>query len=133
MTTAVYDGQCVLCNTTRRFVCALDWFRRAEWLDLHNREEVDARYPWLDYEKAMGEIHVIDSEDDVYAGYYGVRRMFRDVPLGVPIWAFLHLPGMDRFGKRAYVYIARNRYEINRFFGVELDPCEDGMCKIPQR
>ncbi|MEL6270381.1 MAG: DUF393 domain-containing protein [Chloroflexota bacterium] len=133
MTTTVFDGNCVLCKSTKAFVTALDWFNRVEWLDLHNRDEVDSRYPWLDYERAMGEIHVIDSEEEVYAGYYGVRRMFRDLPLGLPIWAVLAIPGMDRIGKRAYGYIARHRYEINRFFGVELDPCEDGVCKIPTR
>ncbi len=112
-------------------VQALDWLNRVEFLDLHNHEEVARRYPWLDHEKAMGEIHVVDAEDEVYAGYYGVRRMARDLPLGLPVWLFLQLPGMDRIGKRAYGWVARNRYEINRFFGVELDECEDGVCKIP--
>lgn len=132
MTTTVYDGNCVLCNTTKHLITLLDWLRRVEWVDLHDRDMVDARYPWLDYDRAMGEIHVIDGENDVYAGYYGVRRLLRDVPLGLPVWALLHLPGMERIGKRAYGYIARHRYQINRFFGVELDEgCEDGVCKLP--
>lgn len=128
MTVTVYDGQCVICNSTRRMVTALDWLRRIKWLDLHQRDTVEARYPWLDYERAMGEIHVIDSQEDIYAGYFGVRRMLRDLPLGLPVWALLHLPGMDWVGQRVYRWVARNRYEINRAFGVE---CDDGMCKIP--
>ena len=130
-TTTVYDGNCVLCNSTRRLVQALDWLNRVEFLDLHDRETVEERYPWLDYEQAMGAIHVVDAEDEVYAGYYGVRRMTRDLPLGLPVWLFLQLPGMDRIGKRAYGWVARHRYEINRFFGVELDDCEDGVCTVP--
>lgn len=130
-TTTVYDGHCVICNSTRRAVTALDWLNRVEFLDLHNRPEVERRYPWLDYEKAMGEIHVVDGENAVYAGYFGVRRLARDLPLGLPVWAVLHLPGMDWVGQRVYAWVARNRYSINRAFGVELDECEDGVCKIP--
>ena len=131
MTTAIYDGFCLICNQTRRTVMALDWFNRVEWLDLHNQEVVEERYPWLTYEQAMGAIHVVDSEDEIYAAYFAVRRMMRDLPLGLPIWAVLHIPGMDWIGQRVYMWIARNRYKINKFFGVELDECVDGYCKLP--
>jgi len=131
MTTAIFDGNCVICQQTKRVVGLLDWMNRVEFLDLHNAEEVEARYPWLDHEQAMGEIHVVDSESEIYAGYFGVKRMLRDVPLGVPVWAFLHLPGMDRFGRRAYGWVARNRYQINKLVGVDLATCDDGTCKIP--
>lgn len=131
MTTTIYDGQCVICQMSRRVISLLDWFGRVEWLDLHDRETVSRRYPWLDHAQAMGEIHVVDSETDVYAGYYGVRRLLREVPLGLPVWAVLSIPGMDRWGRRAYGWVARNRYAINRFVGVDLEPCEDGVCKIP--
>lgn len=131
MTTAIFDGRCVICQQTRRMVRLFDWLNRVEFLDLHDHDTVTARYPWLDHEQAMGEIHVVDSQAEVYAGYYGVRRMLRDLPLGWPVWAFLHLPGMDRFGKRAYGWVARNRYAINRLVGVDLETCDDGTCKIP--
>jgi len=131
MTTAIYDGYCVICNQTRRTVTALDWFNRVEWVDLHNREVVEQRYPWLDYEQAMGAIHMVDSEDEIYAAYFGVRRMMRDLPLGLPIWVILHIPGMDWIGQRVYAWIARNRYKINKLFGVDLNECENGFCKLP--
>jgi predicted DCC family thiol-disulfide oxidoreductase YuxK len=132
MTTAVFDGRCVLCQQTRRMVRLLDWFRRVEFLDLHDHQTVHDRYPWLDHEQAMGEIHVIDDRDEVHTGYYGVRRMLRDLPLGVPVWGLLHLPGMDRIGRRAYGWVARHRYQINRLVGVDLTSCDDGSCKLPQ-
>lgn len=148
MTTTIYDGNCVICNSTRLMVTALDWLNRVEFLDLHNRDEVERRYPWLDYEKSMGAIHVVDSEDAIYEGYFGVRRMLRDLPLGLPLWALLHLPGTTHLGKRAYGWVARHRYQINKLLGVDLEEldaienraqqnkqgdstCEDGVCKIP--
>ncbi|MFZ4814386.1 MAG: thiol-disulfide oxidoreductase DCC family protein [Phototrophicaceae bacterium] len=132
MTTAIFDGRCVICQGTQRVVNALDWFKRVEFLDLHQHEAVSARYPWLDHDAAMGEIHVVDDQAHVYAGYFGTRRLLRDLPLGWPLWVILQVPGMDWVGQRVYKFIAKNRYTINRWMGVELEPCEDGICKIPQ-
>lgn len=136
MTVAIYDGHCVICNTTRRIVTALDWLKRVEFLDLHDQQAMDARFPQIDHEAAMGEIHVVADGDTVYPGFRGTRRMLRDLPLGLPLWAVLRLPIIgDWLGPRLYRFIARNRYAINRFFGVDLEAegeCEDGVCKIPQ-
>ena len=136
--TAVYDGHCVICNTTRRIVLALDWFNRVEFLDLHRQDEVAARFPGLDHEAAMGSIHVYDESGRVFAGFYGTRRLFRALPLALPLWALLHLPLVGNWlGPRIYRFIARHRYRINRMLGVNLEDiereeaeCEDGICKL---
>ena len=138
MITAVFDGHCVICNTTRRVVNALDWFGRVEFMDLHNRAEIETRFPTLEHDKAMGEIHVFDDNGQMYAGFAGTRRMLRVVPLGVPLWALMHLPGVSNWlGPKLYKFIANNRYAINRMLGVDLEhieredaACEDGVCKI---
>lgn len=139
MLTALYDGHCVICNTTRRLVRALDWFKRVEFLDLH-QPEAQTRYPHIDHAKAMGEIHVIDPSGRIFAGFYGTRRMFRALPLGLPVWAILRLPIIgDWLGVRVYRFIAKHRYAINRLLGVDLAKiqaeealCDDtGVCKIP--
>ncbi|NOG48941.1 MAG: DUF393 domain-containing protein [Chloroflexi bacterium] len=51
---AVFDGHCVICHTTRRIVQALDWFNRVEFLDLHDQQQVRARFPQIDRADAMG-------------------------------------------------------------------------------
>lgn len=130
MLTALYDGYCVICQSTRRTVKVLDWFNRVEFLDLHDTQQVETRYPELDFDDLMGEIHVIDREGQLFAGFDGTRRMLRELPLGFPLWLILKLPGMTRVGKRVYGYIARHRYRINRFFGVDLPDCVDGACKV---
>jgi predicted DCC family thiol-disulfide oxidoreductase YuxK len=133
MVTALFDGRCVICQTTRRIIHALDWFNRVEFVDLHNQALVAARYPDLDPEAMMGEIHVV-AEDGLYAGFNGMRRMLRETPLGFPLWALLSLPGMGWAGPKIYRFIARNRYAINKAFGIDLqedDNCVDGVCKLP--
>lgn len=133
MITAIYDGQCVICNASRRVVRALDWGRRVEFLDLHNATAIAHRYPDLDYAAAMGQVHVLDEHArtiaDSYGGFFGARRMMRETPLLWPLYGLLHLPGMTAIGQRVYRFIAAHRYEINRRFGVEI--CDDGACVIP--
>lgn len=136
MITAIYDGHCVICNTTRRLISAMDWLNRVEFLDLHNRTEVETRFPALDYDKSMGEIHVIDQTGNIFAGFYGTRRMLKSVPLGWPFWLMFYIPGVGNWlGPKFYRFIARNRYQINKMLGVdlsaqEMEDCED-VCKIP--
>jgi predicted DCC family thiol-disulfide oxidoreductase YuxK len=127
--TAVFDGRCVICQGTRSFVRALDWRGRVGFLDLHDRETVAQRYPSLDHDVAMGEIHVFDRAGRVYVGFAGTRRMLRELPLMFPVWLLLHLPGMMWLGARLYRWVARRRYAVNRLFGVDLAPCED-TCRV---
>jgi predicted DCC family thiol-disulfide oxidoreductase YuxK len=130
MVTAVFDGQCVICRGTRKTVQLLDWRKRVEFMDLHEWDRVAARYPALAYDSAMGEIHVYDSHGREFAGFEGTKRMLKEIPLGFPFWLIMQLPGMTWVGQRVYKFIAKHRYAINRLFGVEIAPCDDGVCKI---
>ena len=132
MTTAIYDGYCVICQQTRRTVKALDWLHRVEFLDLNDWEVVKAHYPSLEWDDVQGQIHVVQADGSILGGFWGTRRLLRELPLGIPLWLLLHLPGMNWLGPKIYRFIARHRYAINRFFGVELPQCENGACKIPQ-
>ena len=127
----LFDGYCVICNQTRRTVQALDWLNRVEFVDIHNWSTVEQRYPQLEFETAMGQVHVALPDGRLVGGFDGTRAMLRQLPLGYPFWLLFSLPVMrDRVGPAVYRFIARNRYRINRFFGVDI--CEDGSCKIPQ-
>jgi len=132
MITAIFDGHCVICQMTRQTVNTLDWFKRVEFLDLHQHQVVADRFPMLDSDALMGEIHVVTKDARIYAGFDGTKRILRDLPVGFPFWLLLQLPGMTWVGKRVYRFIAKHRYRINKWLGVELAPCVDGTCKIPQ-
>lgn len=127
MLTAIYDGQCVLCRQTRAMVRVLDWLHRVEFLDLHEGEAW-ARYPNLDYEAVMGAMHVVDKNGIMLAGFPGVRRILKELPLGFPLWLIMQLPGMNWLGNKVYGFIAKHRYTINRLVGAPV--CENGVCKV---
>lgn len=130
MLTALYDGKCVICQSTCGALRALDWLKRIEFVDLHEADDRSERYGHLHHERLMREIHVLDDEGRVYTGFAGTRRMLKEAPLGFPLWLLLQLPGSDALGKRLYRFIARRRYRINALLGNELPDCADGSCKM---
>lgn len=130
MLTALYDGKCVICQSTCGTLRALDWLKRIEFVDLHEADDRSERYGHLHHERLMREIHVLDDEGRVYTGFAGTRRMLKEAPLGFPLWLLLQLPGSDALGKRLYRFIARRRYRINALLGNELPDCADGSCKM---
>ena len=67
MLTALYDGNCVVCQSTCETMRALDWRGRIEFVDLHQGSAWRERFPELTPEQLMREIHVIDRGGQVYA------------------------------------------------------------------
>ena len=130
MLTALYDGNCLVCQSTCETMRALDWLRRIDFVDLHAGGAVTERYRHLSHERLMSEIHVLDAEGKLYAGFAGMRRMLKEVPLGFPLWLLLQLPGTDGIGQRVYRFIARRRYRINKLLGVDLPDCAEGSCQL---
>ena len=130
MLTTIYDGKCVICQSTRKTILTFDWLKRIEFLDLHDVDTLMQRYPNLEFDQLFGEIHVIEPQGELYKGFYGTKRMLKELPLGFPLWLLLQLPGMDWVGNKVYRWVARNRYKINKLFGREIPDCVDGVCKL---
>ena len=128
MLTALYDGQCLVCQSTCDTMRALDWLKRIEFVDLHAGDFADRGYGGLSRERLMSEIHVFDEAGRLYVGFAGTRRMLREAPLGFPLWLLLQLPGADWIGRRLYRFIARRRYRINALLGKDIPDCADGSC-----
>lgn len=129
MLTALYDGRCIICLSTRGTISALDWRHRVRFIDLQDGDAWQSRFPQLKDADLLGEIHVIDERGKVFAGIYGTRRMLRELPLGWPIWLLLQAPGADKLGAVLYRFIARRRYRINRLFGKAIPDCYDSNCE----
>lgn len=129
MLTALYDGNCLICQSTCASLRALDWLERVDFVDLHDHASWRSHGLAFDQERLMGEIHVLDAEGRLYAGFPGIRRLLRELPLGLPIWLLLRLPGMDRLGQRIYRAIALRRYRVNALLGKNLPDCGSDKCK----
>jgi predicted DCC family thiol-disulfide oxidoreductase YuxK len=73
-------------------------------------------------------MHVVGDDGRLLAGFEGVRRLLRELPLGFPLWLLFRLPGMSWLGVKVYQFIAHNRYRINKLVGVPV--CENSTCKV---
>ena len=127
-TVVIYDGLCGLCQSSVKLLRRLDWLHRLTFRDAHS-EAVREDYPDLSLDDLMGEIHVVTADGRVLTGYKGVREQIRHLPLVAWLYPLLFLPGIKRIGPRIYGWIARNRYRINRLFGMPL-PCDGETCSV---
>lgn len=129
MLTALYDGKCALCRSTCAAMRKLDWLKRIDFVDLHEGGWARDRFSNLSRASLMREIHVIDADGRLYAGFAGTRRMLKEAPLGFPLWLLLQLPGADAVGRAVYRFIARRRYRINALLGKDLPDCGNDCCE----
>ena len=113
--TALYDGHCAFCRACCRCLRALDWRGRIDFIDMHSRDTPP--------DPALLGAMQAHADGETLAGFHAVRRLLRELPLTMPLWLLLRLPGADWLGERVYRFIARNRYRIG-------GACECGVCAI---
>lgn len=122
---AFFDSECIVCQTIHTVLGALDWQHNITWVNLHDKTLVQAYLPEIDYDahydELMYEIHVKTEQRGILRGFAAARHLLGRVPLGVPLWALMWLPGVDWLGDKTYKFISANRYRVNQLFGRELD------------
>ncbi|HEY6387368.1 MAG TPA: DUF393 domain-containing protein [Candidatus Acidoferrum sp.] len=121
--TVLYDGACNLCRASMSRVRRMDPGALIELLDLRDTS-VPARFPQVNLDEAMRLMQAVDPRGCVYSGADAWARIGLELP-GWKLAAWLLLvPGIHFIAKRAYGWIARNRYRWNR------ELCEDGTCAL---
>lgn len=112
----LYDGQCSLCVSSMLFVKRLDWRGRIDYQDARDWQAVSPRFPDLQQQAVLKQIHVIQPDGQVHVGFEGVRVLVRYLPPVAWLYPLLYLPGAAWFGHRIYAFVARNRYLLSRVF-----------------
>lgn len=122
----LYDGRCPLCQRSARSLRRLDWRRRLHFQDCRDAANLPPSAVPLDAGRMLEEMHLVTPDRRrVYAGFAVFRWMAWRIPVLLPFAWLLYLPGVPWLGRRAYRWVARNRYH--------LVPCHDGVCKLPRR
>lgn len=123
----LYDGMCILCTQTQTLVKWFDWLGRVERLNAQDFGTVYRRFPELHDQDILGEIYVQSQAGDWLVGFFGMRYLAWQLPLGWLTLPILYFPGMNILGPKLYKWVARRRYKINKMLGRE---CVDGACKL---
>ncbi len=126
----VYDGQCGLCMRSVRLIKSLDRRRAFDYVDAQNRSVVTSRWPALDLDAILGQIHVVLPSGEVYIGYKAVRQIAAKLPVICFIAPVMGWPGIAWVGDKVYRWVAAHRYQFNRLMG-KADICAGGTCQLP--
>ncbi|MCI0528888.1 MAG: DUF393 domain-containing protein [Nitrospira sp.] len=107
--TLIYDANCHLCESTKNVVSR--WGRNREIRFLHFEDpQVCALQPDLYGIEYLDSIRFIDRGGKSWKGADAVRHLLKILPFGRPLAWVLSLPGMYYLARKAYVWVARNRY-----------------------
>jgi predicted DCC family thiol-disulfide oxidoreductase YuxK len=121
----LYDGECALCRRSIAILQRLDWLHRLTYVNIRERKALPVSEPALDPDRLLQEMHLLTPEGGrVYHGFAAFRWMAWRLP---PLWTMaplLYLPGVPTLGQRAYLWVARNRFQ--------LVPCHGGVCTLPR-
>lgn len=122
----LYDGQCPLCQRAVHWLKRLDWFKRLRFQDCRDTANLPKSDVPLSLERMLEEMHLLTPDrKHAYAGYQAFRWMAWRMPLTMWLAPLLYVPGMPWLGNKAYLWVAKNRYN--------LVPCKDGVCTLPRK
>ena len=120
----IYDGECVFCQKQVARIAAWDRKGILSFLSLHD-PEVARRWPDLSHEQLMKEMYLIDQNGNRFAGAHVFRWLSGRLPILLPLYPLMHLPGSMPFWSFGYGLVAKARYKWGK-----TKSCEDGTCKL---
>jgi predicted DCC family thiol-disulfide oxidoreductase YuxK len=107
----IFDGACGLCQRTIIVVRSLDLLHRVEFLDAANQwPPIEKRFPGLDRERCLAEMHVCTPRGQIRTGFYAYRALAWVLPLGWLVLPILYLPGAAWAGSHVYSMVASRRH-----------------------
>ena len=120
----LYDGDCPLCRRSVETLRRLDWMDRLGYADARDPGAWPETDIPLDRERMLEEMHLLTPDRRrIHVGFDAFRWVAARLPLLWAVWPLLYLPGVPRLGRRAYRWVARNRFH--------LVPCHGGACALP--
>jgi glyoxylase-like metal-dependent hydrolase (beta-lactamase superfamily II)/predicted DCC family thiol-disulfide oxidoreductase YuxK len=121
--TAVYDGQCEICQAAVSWIRVLDRRGVVRCVAVQEGALADV-HPELDAARCLAELHVVDSGGQVTVGWPAVARIAAAIPLTAPLTAVDRLAVTRPVAAAAYRYVARNRHQLST--------CRGGSCAGPE-
>ena len=108
----LYDGACAMCRASAEIVRVYDNSNKIDLMNFHD-DELRARFPAIELDALMDELHVIDDRGNVWRGARAVNQILRyqNGIRGLVAWLW-YVPGFAWIADRQYKRIARSRYDL---------------------
>ncbi len=109
----LYDGECKLCITATDQLRALDKEGVLEWQDANDPVQRE-RFPNIDWERVMKEMHLIHTDGRVRTGARAVRDIGEMIggDVGRAAAKAMDLPGVRDAADLIYSIVADNRHRL---------------------
>jgi len=106
----LYDGACAMCRASADIVRSYDNSDKIDLLNFHD-DELRVRFPAIELDALMDELHVIDDQGNVWRGARAVNQIMRyqHGVRGMLAWLW-YFPGFALIADWQYKRIARSRY-----------------------
>jgi predicted DCC family thiol-disulfide oxidoreductase YuxK len=105
----LFDGDCGLCQRTRRVVERLDILHTVAFYDVRNDWSRTARqFPHLVQQVCLSEMHVA-AGGHFFLGFYAYRALAWALPAAWVLLPFLYMPGVPFVGRFIYARVAARR------------------------
>jgi predicted DCC family thiol-disulfide oxidoreductase YuxK len=121
----LYDGSCDMCRASLDAIRQFDNSGKMEPLDLHD-EGVRAKFPELQMEKLLEELHAVDDDGRVYRGARAINEILRRQRGLKGYLAYLwYIPGYAWMADRQYKRIAASRYQRDEHGRLKGQPLQE--------
>ena len=121
--TIVYDGECAFCRKQVERIRGWDRAERFAYLPRQS-PDLETRFPQLAQADLASGMRLVEPDGTVLVGADAVHGIARRLP-GWRYLAWLYrVPGLRWLARRAYGWIAANRYKL-------AGSCDDGACDLP--
>ncbi|WP_347862519.1 DUF393 domain-containing protein [Salimicrobium sp. PL1-032A] len=119
----LYDEQCPLCISTKKWVERLDWNNRLLWLSL---QQMEAHTDLGERKKQdiREQLHLYDPKRREHVGFDAVTYICKECPLLYGFGKIFAWPAVRKAGIPVYRFIADNRYRVG------IHDCRDGACSV---
>jgi predicted DCC family thiol-disulfide oxidoreductase YuxK len=106
----LYDGGCGMCRRTLRWLRYLDLLRKTVPQNIADDwDRIQSRWPQLDAEACLRDMHVLTEDRTIYRGFDGYRSLAWVLPALWPLIPLLYLPPVRWIGWKVYRRVADNR------------------------
>ncbi|HVP52121.1 MAG TPA: MBL fold metallo-hydrolase [Terriglobales bacterium] len=119
--TALYDGQCEICQAFVSWLRVLDKRHRVTSTPI-SAEALQQLGKELDLTACLRQLHVIRPEGRIEVGWDAVACLARLFPATWVIGTLGRIPPFRQLGRLAYGFVAANRYSLSK--------CRGGACSV---
>jgi predicted DCC family thiol-disulfide oxidoreductase YuxK len=123
--TLLYDAECVLCTNSVRTLRKLKTSVPLRMISLQEAD-LEVLLPGTSFAELQAQIHVIDTDGQVYKGADSIICILKTVPSLKWISWLYRIPGLKPMADLMYRWVAKNRYKL---FG-KVDSCDSGACEL---